>query len=61
MTRNQKISANGSITFLLLLINVLVMKNGFIIHEKWYLLLPGTIPMLAFSIALSRRKNTGHF
>jgi hypothetical protein len=60
MTRNQEISANSNIAFLLLLFNVIVLESGFTIHEKWYWFLVVTIPLQLITLIPFRRKNTKH-
>ena len=51
MQRNhQKISADGSLVLLLVLINVIVMERGFVMHPNWYWLLLLTLPLLLVSI-----------
>jgi hypothetical protein len=59
MTRNQKkISANGSLALLLLLINANILKSGWIIHANWYWLLLLTIPLQVAALVAQRRKST---
>jgi hypothetical protein len=57
MTRNHSmVSSTGTIDFWLLLLNAVVLKNGFIIHEKWYWLLVITIPLQILALISFRKK-----
>ena len=56
MTRNQLISVSDHIMFLQLLMNAVILKNAFVVHEKWYWLLVITIPMFLASLITYRRK-----
>jgi hypothetical protein len=56
MTRNQAISVSDHIIFLLLLTNVIALKNAFVIHKIWYCVLVITIPMFIVSLIMCRRK-----
>jgi hypothetical protein len=57
MQRNQKkVSAGGTIVLLLLLLNVIMLKQGFISNEAWYKLAFVTVPLLLIAIVLFRKK-----
>jgi hypothetical protein len=60
MTRNRAISVSDHIIFLLLLTNVIALKNAFVIREKWYWVLVITIPLFIVSLIMCRRKRNMH-
>lgn len=57
MTENHKeVSAGGTIVLLLVLVNVITLKNAFIFHKDWYWLLLLTIPLQLIALMAHRRK-----
>lgn len=57
MQRNQKqVSASGIFIVYLVLLNVVVMKQGFVAHSDWYTLLFVTLPLLLVSIITFKQK-----
>ncbi len=57
MQRNQnKVSAGGVIVLLFVLLNAIVLEQGFVSHPKWYKLAYVTLPLLLISIIMFRRK-----
>lgn len=57
MTRDRSmVSATDTIDFWLLLVNAVILKNGFIIYERWYWLLVITIPLQLFAFISFRKK-----
>ena len=57
MHRNpEKISAGRPTVLLLLLLNAIILEEGYVAHEKWYWLLYITIPLLLVSILLFYRR-----
>jgi len=44
------ISIGGTITLLLVILNVIILRTGFIGDESWYSLLPITLPLLALCL-----------
>ena len=53
---HQKISAGGPLVFFLLLLNTIVLREGFLASVKWYWVLTFTLPMLVTAIITSSRK-----
>lgn len=53
----QKISAGNSILCWLTLVNILIIRQGYISHPGWYRLAWLTIPLLVCSFILVRRRN----
>ena len=57
MSRNKKtFAARKIIILLLVLINIIAIKEGYTGNEKWYWALILTLPLLLLSIADARRK-----
>ncbi|HEY0355828.1 MAG TPA: hypothetical protein VGC29_06475 [Flavisolibacter sp.] len=56
MHRNQhRISAGDSIILLLVILNILIIRQGFLSHSLWYKLLLLSLPMLMFSLIFFRK------
>lgn len=57
MHRNQQKIPQGSLaTSLFILLNAIVLEQGFVTHNQWYWLLLFTIPALVISHGVFRRK-----
>ena len=52
----KKISADGVLVLWLVILNTIILKQGFIAHPKWYFLLMLTIPLMLISLFVFRRK-----
>lgn len=51
MIRNQKqISISGIIILILILFNVIVVRNAYVINEKWYWAMIVSVPLLLIAI-----------
>jgi len=51
MKRNHSHSSeNGLVLLMAVLINVIILKQAYIVNENWYCLLALTIPILIFAI-----------
>jgi uncharacterized membrane protein YhdT len=57
MQRNQKqVSISGIFVLGWVLLNAVVVKQGFVVHPGWYALLAVTLPLLLVSIIIFKRK-----
>lgn len=57
MERNQKqVSLSGIFVLVWILLNAVVVKQGFIDHADWYALLLVTVPLLLVSIFVFKRR-----
>lgn len=56
MRRNQEISTGGVVILFLVLLNVVVLEQGFISHPQWYNLVYFTFPLLLVSVFFYLRK-----
>lgn len=52
----EKNAASGNLLLLTVLLNAVVMKQGYLFNANWYLLLLLTIPALLASILYHKRK-----
>ena len=52
----QKISKGGLFTSLVIILNAVVLEQGFVTHNKWYWLLFFTLPALFISEGVFSRK-----
>lgn len=48
--KQQKFATGGYTLLLLVMTNIIILKEGFIAHQSWYWLLIATLPLLVFSI-----------
>ena len=44
------VSGSGVMATAMVLCNAIVLKNAYIIHEKWYWMLLVTVPVMVFSL-----------
>jgi uncharacterized membrane protein YhdT len=57
MQRNQeKISAGGVMVLMLVMVNVLILKQGFIADPRWYKLASVSLPLLLVFLIVFYRK-----
>lgn len=57
MQQNQKtVSAGGPLVLCAILLNAVVMKQGFVSHPGWYALSVLTLPFLLVSVILYKRR-----
>ena len=54
--KKKSVSANGIIIFLLVLLSVVVVREGYATNEKWYWVLIVILPLLLVSILNLRQK-----
>lgn len=55
MHRNQsRISAGGTVVFLLVVVNTVVLEQGFINDPRWYEAFPYTLPLLLITVFINR-------
>ena len=55
MQRNQKVSVGGATLPLLLLLNAIVLEEGWVANKSWYWLLALTMPLLITAIIFNRK------
>lgn len=48
--KQEKFATSGFSLLLLVLVNIVILKQAFISHQSWYYLLIATLPLLLFSI-----------
>ncbi|HUC82111.1 MAG TPA: hypothetical protein VMR70_14500 [Flavisolibacter sp.] len=53
---SQKVSTGGIVVFALLLLNAVILEQGYVSSAKWYQLAWVTVPLLLFFILQARRK-----
>ena len=57
MPGKKKVSASGSIIFLLVLINVIIIRSAFVNNSNWYWALAVSVPLLLLAIINVRQKS----
>jgi hypothetical protein len=58
--KDKRLSKNGAFMLLLVFLNALILKNGFIFNSGWYLLLIFSVPLLFIALNADRKEKEGY-
>jgi hypothetical protein len=54
----EQVPVKGTLVVLFVLINAVILRSGFVVHNKWYWLLALTVPLLLRVVILWRREKS---